>query len=356
MNYLPSITKVKALTTIRRERVLPQPGEVVVRPGQDVSPVQVVARASAEKGFQILRASRMLGVLPEELPAYLLVEEGSAVQRGMPIMQGKPNLLGRRKRYASPVDGVLFQVRNGYIILQHTPELVEMRALMQSRVASIVSTRGVILETSGSLIQAMWDSGKEAYGKLKVIAESPDELLKSDGIGSDFHGTIVVVGRIENRELLQQIEDSGARGVIAGSLPADLCQAARSLSYPVFLTDGIGYQPMADMIFHLLQQSEDRELTLFMGTPGLHGSRSEIVIPLPTTQVSEQPSSPGASVEIGQRVRVLRYGTGSPMGTVVAIYSHPRLTAIGTRVPGADVELQNGELVFVPYTNLDLII
>jgi hypothetical protein len=44
------------------------------------------------------------------------------------------------------------------------------------------------------------------------------------------------------------------------------------------------------------------------------------------------------------------------MGTVVALYSHPRLTAIGTRAQGADVELQNGEVVFVPYTNLDLII
>jgi hypothetical protein len=44
------------------------------------------------------------------------------------------------------------------------------------------------------------------------------------------------------------------------------------------------------------------------------------------------------------------------MGIVTALYSHPRQTAIGTREPGADVALQNGEVVFVPYTNLDLII
>jgi hypothetical protein len=355
-NYLPSITKVKTLTTIRRERILPQPGEVVVRPNQEVSPVQVVARASTETGFQILRASQMLGVAPEELPNYLLVEEGSAVQRGMPIMRGKANLFGRARRYSSPVDGVLFQVRNGHLILQHTPELVELRAMMHSRVASVIPNRGVILETNGSLIQAMWDSGKEGYGKLKVVAQTPDEILKSDGIGSDFHGTIVVVGRIENRELLQRVEDNGARGIITGSMPSDLCRAARSLSYPVFLTDGIGYQPMAEPIFQLLQQSENRELTLFKRVPGTRGSRPEIIIPLPMAQVSEQSSTPGATVEIGQRVRVLRYGTGSPMGTVVALYSHPRLTAIGTRAPGADVKLQNGEVVFVPYTNLDLII
>jgi hypothetical protein len=356
MNYLPSITKVKALTNIRRERILPQPGEVVVRPAQEVSPVQVVARASQETGFQILRASQMLGVTAEALPDYLLIEEGTAVQRGMPIMQGKKNLFGRARRYASPIDGVLYQVRNGYLILQHTPELIERRAMMHSRVASIVSNRGVILEANGSLIQAMWDSGKEAYGKLKIVSQSPGEILKSDGIGSDFHGTIVVIGRIENRELLQRIENNGVRGVIAGSMPSDLCQAARTLSYPVFLTDGIGYQSMADPIFQLLQQSEDRELSLFKRIPGMRGSRPEIVIPLPTAHVSEQPSAPGASVEVGQRVRVLRYEAGSPMGIVVALYSHPRLTAIGTRVPGADVELQNGEVVFVPYTNLDLII
>jgi hypothetical protein len=356
MNYLPSITKVKALTTIRRDRFLPQPGEVVVRPAQEVSPVQVVARASQETGFQILRGSQMLGVSPEELPNYLLVEEGTAVQRGMPIMRGKKNLFGRMKRYASPIDGILHQVQNGYIILQQTPELIELRAMMYSRVANVIPNRGVILETNGSLIQAMWDSGKEAYGKLKLISQKPDEFLKSDGIGSDFHGTIVVIGRIERRELLQQMEDEGVRGVIAGSMPSDLCHAARNLSYPVFLTDGIGYQSMADPIFQLLQQSEDRELSLFKRIPGMRGSRPEIVIPLPNTQVPEQPKTPGAKVEVGQRVRVLRYEAGSPMGTVVALYSHPRLTAIGTRMSGADVELHNGEVVFVPYTNLDLII
>lgn len=356
MNYLPSITKVRALTNIKRQRLLSTPGEVVVRPSQEVSPVQVVARASQETGFQILHASKMLGVAPEELPDYLLIEEGTAVQRGMPIMHGKRNLLGRTKRYASPIDGVLYQIRKGYLILQHTPTLVEVRAMMHSRVTSIIPNRGVILETTGSLIQAKWDSGKEAYGNLRVIAQAPDDLLKSDGIGSDFHGTIVVIGRIENRGLLQQIENNGARGVITGSMPSDLCQAARSLSYPVFLTDGIGYQTMAEPIFQLLQQSEDRELTLFKRMPGIRGSRPEIVIPLPTAHVSEQSSTPEASVEVGQRVRVLRYKTGSPMGTVVALHSHPRLTAIGTRMPGADVELQSGEVVFVPFTNLELII
>jgi hypothetical protein len=112
---------------------------------------------------------------------------------------------------------------------------------------------------------------------------------------------------------------------------------------------------MADPIFRLLQQSEDRELSLFKRIPGMRGSRPEIIIPLPTSHVPEQ-TSPKAAVEVGQSVRVLRYEAGSPMGTVVALYSHPRLTAIGTRMSGADVELHNGEVVFVPYTNLDLII
>jgi hypothetical protein len=303
MNYLPSITQVKALTTIRRERLLPQPGEVIVRAGQEVSPVQVVARASQDTGFQILRASQMLGVSPEELPKYLLVEEGTAVQRGMPLMRGKRNLLGRGKRYACPVDGVLYQIRNGYLILQHTPELVELRAMMHSRVANVVSDRGVILETNGSLIQAMWDSGKDAYGKLKVLARSAEDILEAGQLGPDVHGAILVTGRIEKRELLQQAEENGVRGIIVSSLPADISRAVRSLSYPVFLTDGIGYQSMAEPIFQLLKQSEGREVSLFMRTPERRGSRPEIVIPLPATHVSEQPGAPGADVEVGQRVR-----------------------------------------------------
>ena len=61
-------------------------------------------------------------------------------------------------------------------------------------------------------------------------------------------------------------------------------------------------------------------------------------------------------LEAGKRVRILRAGLDAPIGVVVAVYPQARRTRIGTRYPGADVELDNGEVMFVPHTNLDLIV
>jgi hypothetical protein len=349
-----SVTLIKALTIIRRERLLPTRGEVTVRVGQEVSPVQVVARASQVTGYQILSASTVLDVPAQEVEKYLLVQEGAALQRGMPLMRGKRSLLGKSKRYASPIDGVLLRVQNGTLILQQNPDLLELRALMTARVASVLPGRGVVLEASGSIIQALWDSGKEGFGKVRVAVERPDATLQPDQVDAETRGSVLVVGRLDRAEMLQQAEDNGVRGIIAGSFPAALVQNIAQLSLPVFVTDGVGQMPMASAIFELLQQSEGREAALFARTSGPRSRQPEIIIPVPAAYTQDQPTLTGL-LEVGRRVRVLRTGNESLIGRVVAVYPQARRTKIGMRLPGADVEMADGEVVFVPYSNLDMI-
>ena len=57
---------IQAHTKIRRARVLPKGGEIVVRVGQEVSPIQVVARTTMASDFAILSAVDKLGIAPEE--------------------------------------------------------------------------------------------------------------------------------------------------------------------------------------------------------------------------------------------------------------------------------------------------
>ena len=350
---VPTQTTIKALTRIRRERLLPQAGEVIVSLGQQVAPVQVVARATRQRGFAIIPAAEILGVAAGDVSKYLLVEEGAAVQKKKPLLR-KRGLFGG-KSLTSPVNGVLYQVSNGRLILQPTPELIELRAMVHGFVAGFLGNRGVLIETNGTLIQAMYGSEREGYGKIKVVTESNDVPLHLEHIGADVHGSVLVAGYVDQIPVLEKAEDNSVRGIVVGSVPARLVPALDIFRFPILVTDGFGGQQMAPPVFQMLQQSEGREASLFGRDSAVQGGRPEIIIPLPATEEVQSPPGPTQQLAIGQRVRILREPYAGETGEVVGVNPHARSTEIGLRMAGASVALADGRIVFVPYLNLDLI-
>ncbi len=354
MQIYPSMTKVKSYTRVRRLRLLPRPGEIMVQKGQQVNPTQIIAQTDDIAGFFILAASEALGVSADAVYKYLLVEEGAKLKRGMPIMR-KPSRFGRAKLFGSPVSGTLLQIRNGILVLKEVLDPINVRAMINARVESIVPKRGVILESEGSLVQGIWDSGKDGFGRLKVLTRSNEAVLDTHNSDPNIRGSILVAGRIARMGILRQLGDEGARGVVVGGMPANLCNVVKDLSYPVIITDGIGSQPMAEPIFRLFQQSQGLEASLFAQTNNHYVQRSEIVIPLPATYHDEQANGSSEVIGVGRIVRVSRLGTSTVVGKVVKVHTFANKTPIGTYMPGVDVELPGGDTVYIPYTNLDQI-
>lgn len=345
-------TRVSPLTRILRERLLPQAGEVTVSRGQKVSPVQVVARTSEPQGYKIIPAAEILEVPPEEVPKYLLVEEGAAIQRKKPLLR-RSRLLGS-KQYVSPINGVLYQVGNGRLILQHTPRLLELRAMVDGLVHTIRPGRGVVIETTGALLQAAWASPQEGYGKIRVVAEA-DAPLRARHIDTDARGAVIVAGYVDELEPLEKAEEHSVRGIIAGSMPSALLPALDRFRFPIMITEGFMGQPMAEPFFQLLQQAEGREASLFGQSSGAEGNRPEIIIPLPVDRPLESLSPQAPVLAPGDLVRVLRAPYAGQVGEVVAVHTQPRRSGIGIQTPGADVAIAGEEAVFIPMANLDLL-
>ncbi len=354
MTVHTNATRIRLLTNIRRARLLPRAGEVVVPVGQEVNPVHVVARAIAASSYQVLRASKILNVPADKITEFLLVKEGASLQRGTPLLR-KSEFMKRDKVYRCPVEGTLRQVHDGYLIMEPTGGLIEMRAMIPSRVVSVVPNRGVVLETFGSQIQGVWDSGKDSFGQLRVATDTPvDELIPED-IKLDVHGSILVAGHVSQFETLQQLEELNARGLIVGSIPSRITDVAQSFSFPIFVTDGIGNQAMAAPIFELLVQSNGRQAALFSSQSGPAGHRGEVVISLPSSAGMEQYASSTDTLSIGSQVRVWRVGLDNRIGKVIRIYSQPRKNKLGMHLPGADVRFDDGEINFIPLGNIDLL-
>lgn len=355
MQLISPVANVKAMTLLRRDRALPFAGDVVVRRGQEVSPVQVIARGVERGGYHVLRASRALGVPAPLLANYLLVKEGATVQRGEPLMR-KPGRFGRASTFASPYDGTVHGVQAGCIILQENREPVEIRAMMAGRIMGLAPGHGAIVQATGAHIEGLWDSGKDGYGRLRVVSRAADETLDLRLAAAELRGSVLVCGRLARTDSLRQLDDHGVRGIVAGSMPSDMVDLAVSLSIPVVLTDGFGDVPMSAPLFRLLQDLEGREASLFARTPMPRPQPPAIMVPMPVESWSEVAAPSWQPLEVGAEVRLLRAGEWRHHGKVVRVHLAPRKTELGFWMPGADVQLSDGRQLFVPYTNLERLI
>lgn len=346
-----SVTTLKPNVRIRRERRLPQAGEITVSVGQEVNPVQVVARASQQRGFTIVPGAELLGVPPQDIHDYLLVEEGAAVQRKKPLLERR-SFLGS-KTVTSPVNGVLYQVSKGRLILQQTPEMFELRAMLNGIVTGFLGNRGVTIDTQGTLIEAQWATAREGYGIIKVVGER-DTPLAPEHIGAGARGSILVCGRLSQASILDLAEENSVRGVIVGSVPGEFVPQLSNYRFPIFLTEGFGALSMSIPMFKMLQQREGLEATL-LGMTDNNWRRPEIIIPLSGEERAEPLSGEPYHLRIGQQVRIWREPYAGKTGKVVYIHKRSKVTGSGLRLPGADITLDDGRVVFVPYANLDMI-
>lgn len=346
-------TMIQTQTKIRRERVLPKGGEIVVRVGQEVSPIQVVARTTMASDFAILKAAEKLDVEPDELTKYLRLEKGDPVEAGS-VLASRKRLLGERQ-VISPVDGIFFDVVNGRIAVQPTSDWLELRALVAGRIVSYVGDRGVIIETSGSLVQAAWGSGREGAGKLKMVSAYPNSVLMPDHLDIDATGQVLAMGVLDSLEQFHRAEDLGVRGMIAGSTTAEICRASMASPLPLIVTDSIGGSRMAEPIFQLLQQADGRSVSLFGAYNAEAGQRPEIILPQ-AAALGLDATTVKKTLIPGQPVRILNMAEASEVGTVKRIYHRLHPTAIGVKTSGVDVALSDGRELFVPTANLDVIV
>jgi hypothetical protein len=349
-------TKVRTLTNISRARLLPRFGEVTVRSGAKVKPTQIIARAPAPSGLLVLDAGVRFGMTPADINENLLVREGDNIERGTPLLR-KPSRLDRSKVISSPVDGMLTKVYGGNLVIQQTNKMISVRAMIQGKVTTVIPGRGAVIEVLGSLIQAAWDSGKEGFGKLSICTETASDELDSHAIDAETQRSIIVAGMVQKRETLESLEERGTRGLIVGSLAGNLRDKAEEIAYPIFVTDGIGSYKMANPIFDLLQNNAGHDASLLSSKLGGDNLlRSEIIVAQPDASPQRDKELTWKSIEDGDTIRILNGDGSNQLGIVVDAHSQPGQVALGSWAIGADVEISGGEVIFVPYSNMDMII
>ena len=204
MAYYPSLTRVIPLTAVQRKRTLPVDGEVLVGVGSRVEPLSVVARAEVPGRYHILDLAQALEVAPESVGKHLRLRPGQAVKEGQTVARRRSTLGLFPRVVRAPRDGVVAAVGGGRVLLETAGEPVELRAYIPGTVTDIVTARGVVVGTTGALIQGVWGFGGESFGVLKTLVDQPDESAQAKSIDVTCHGAVLVGGLTIDKEALQQ--------------------------------------------------------------------------------------------------------------------------------------------------------
>lgn len=352
MHYL-SETRVVPLTNVRRERLLPQPGRILVNSGDEVAPTQVVGRTGLPSDFRIVPVGRLLDIPPSRVKRCLTIDLGDEVRQGQVIAKQR-RLLGRSAR--SPIDGMVTASGGGRILIEASPTPFELRAYISGTVSNVMGDRGVVVETKGAVIEGAWGTGGESVGVLNSMVRSPDRPLRGQAINPSCHGTILIGGSNLNERGLERAQEIEIAGIVTGGLPPELLPLVGELDFPVIATEGIGGIPMARPIFELLNTHEGREASL-NGRARRHWDsvRPEIVIPLPAEEVPSTQSQPGTPLTVGAQVRAVRAPFAGAVGTVVDLPDYDHRIETGARIACAEVDLDQEGAVFIPLVNLEIL-
>jgi len=352
--YYPSQSQATPLTVVRRKRVLPVPGQVLVEIGDRVDPQQIVAEAALPGEFRIVPVARLLSVSPRRAARMMRVKPGDAVEAGQVIAmrRGLSRLAVR-----SPIAGRVTASGAGRVLIEADSPTLQLPANLYGEVAAVIEGLGAVIVSRGAVVQGVWGNGAEGFGVLRCLVKSPDEPLLAKMVDASCHGAVLVGGAGLEEGVFERAAEMDVRGIVLGGLPAALLARARQTRCAIVATEGIGALPMATPLFRILSTNDGREAAV-NGSMRLRAGvvRPEVIVPLPAEATSTSSTTEiGAPLAVGMRVRIVRAPHLGATGTVAALPPRARSIETGARVRGAEVDIGLEAPVFVPLANLEVL-
>jgi hypothetical protein len=360
MQFYPETNLILAMATIRRDRKLPDDvaaGEVLVGERQRVDPSEVVLRGARAGDYRILPINpRVFGVRKVEdiLPEWIQVQPGAFVKKDAVLIQKGSNR--RAPKLVAPSDCLVTRIEPDRFILQENPIPVDVKAVYGGMVSAIRSRREIQIEAVGALIQCAWGNGKNAFALVNEEPEAGLESLADEELLTTFRGQILLLRKTLTEQTITLALKQEAAGIIAPSMSSELRMKAVELPIPIVLTEGFGGQKMSEIVYNLLRDNAGRQLALDAIEPKrFSADRPEIFIPLPSGGgLPPMPDRDQPLVE-GLQVRIVRAPQDGLAGRIKRVIPTPQPLDNGLRSAGAEIELPNGKVVFVPLANIEVL-
>ena len=368
-SYTPGLT-VTEQTVVRRRRVLPLPGKLLVNSGDRVKADQAVARAELPGKVYPVNLANQLSIAPDEIKDYLVKGEGDLVQKDEILAENKPLIKWFKTEIRSPITGTVESLSTitGQVLLREPPRILNLLAYIDGTVVETIPQQGIVVEAPCSLVQGIFGIGGEVWGEMAVAVKTPDEPLLPGHLSASVKGKIVVGGSFLSAETMTKAKELGVVGLVVGGihdkdlralLGYDLGVAitgTEQVGFTLILTEGFGTIPMASKTFKLLSAHAGQKASISGATQIRAGViRPEIIIPRESTDVSASVQPQREGIRLGDPVRIIRDPLFGKIGEVSAL--PPDLTKIPTESKARvlEVKFPDGSRALIPRTNIEVI-
>ncbi|MDG2149733.1 MAG: hypothetical protein P8N09_09420 [Planctomycetota bacterium] len=366
--YTPGL-KVSDAADFVRSRILPIPGEVLVKQGDEVGPETVVARALLPGNVVTSNIARQLGVAAADIKDLLLVEEGSEVDKGQAIARSK-GIFGLMKQTAeAPTAGVFESVSkvSGQAIFREEPIPVEVKAYVGGIVSEVEDTFGVHVDSRGTMVQGIFGIGPEVSGPIAMAGDDPTSPLLATDLKESHRGAILVGGSFAPLDTLRACIQQGVKALVIGGIDAadlkellgyDLGVAItgnETVGLTLVVTEGFGQLAMSAKTHRLLADKAGQTASVSGATQIRAGvMRPEVLVPSEIHQIEETEVDAGL-MHINSTVRIIRDPHFGALGRVADLPAEPHKLDTEAAVRILTVTLKDGEHVTLPRANVELV-
>ncbi|MBT5270905.1 MAG: hypothetical protein HOL70_15830, partial [Candidatus Marinimicrobia bacterium] len=216
-SYTPGL-KVLHETKVRKDRILPLKGDVVVEVKASVTPDDIVARTHLPGNVQMMNVGNILNIDPTDVEALMLKPVGSEFAKGEMIAETNGLFGFFKSNVKAPINCTLESISSitGQVVLRDAPIPVEVDAYIRGVVAEVVPEEGVIIETEAVFIQGIFGIGGESRGELVVVTDSREDELTADMIKPEHAGKVLVGGSFISLAAYKKALSMKVAGVVVG--------------------------------------------------------------------------------------------------------------------------------------------
>ena len=358
---------------LRKERILPLKGEVLVKKGAKVKGDDVVAQTLLPGKVVPFNLANKLGVTPAQLLQYIKIKPGDQITKKTVLAENK-GLFGLglfKSEVRSPVDGEVENISavTGQVLLREPRIPVQVKAFLDGMVTEVIEGEGVVIENKSAYIQGIFGIGDETLGEIKILADTPDDELDAGKIDDSCRDKILVAGSFVPFFVIDIARKHGVKAIITGGiddqdikklLGYDIGVAItghENVGITIICTEGFGKIKMADKTFNLLKQFDGKKASVHGHTQIRAGViRPEIIIPLDFDEnelVSKEASLP--VLEIGTLVRIIRQPHFGRIAKVTALPEELTMVESETLVRIMEAEFEDGTKISLPRANVEVI-